>query len=222
MKLNLSEEFVGIQGEGPYAGKVTYFVRTFGCNLHCAYCDTKYASDGMNYYAQTDEIASRVVKTAVEHVCITGGEPLLQFESVVALIERLQFVGRLSSISIETNGEVYINPQIRNLHYVTLTMDIKTPGSKNENIHVWKDNIKELRKQDVIKFVICDMDDFNFASRIIDKLLVPQQVYISVVWGADALLKQVATIMISNNTLKYCNLQIQMHKVIWGPKKRGV
>ncbi len=41
MQAKISEIFKSIQGEGPYQGINQVFVRFFGCNLCCRFCDTK-------------------------------------------------------------------------------------------------------------------------------------------------------------------------------------
>lgn len=40
--LRVSEIFASVQGEGPFVGRPSVFVRLALCNLQCAYCDTKY------------------------------------------------------------------------------------------------------------------------------------------------------------------------------------
>ena len=40
---NIAEKFVSINGEGQRAGQLAVFIRFFGCNLRCAYCDTAWA-----------------------------------------------------------------------------------------------------------------------------------------------------------------------------------
>ena len=69
--------FRSIQGEGITMGTPTVFVRTSGCPLRCTYCDTKQAyEEGKQLPVQ--EILSEVRKLRTRHVCLTGGEPLMQ------------------------------------------------------------------------------------------------------------------------------------------------
>ena len=44
MKVNLSEIFYSIQGEGQLIGVPSTFVRFSGCPLRCLWCDTPYTS----------------------------------------------------------------------------------------------------------------------------------------------------------------------------------
>src|SRR5436853_3609724 len=101
----ITEIFKSIQGEGTRAGLPCIFVRLTGCNLRCTWCDTAYAFHGGTKMG-VDEVVSRVAEmsggsknTLVE---LTGGEPLLQPESVT-LAERLLAEGY--SVMIETSGE---------------------------------------------------------------------------------------------------------------------
>src|ERR1022692_2538307 len=42
--LKIAELFYSIQGEGSLVGVPSVFIRTSGCNLRCAWCDTPYTS----------------------------------------------------------------------------------------------------------------------------------------------------------------------------------
>jgi 7-carboxy-7-deazaguanine synthase len=76
-----SETFTSIQGEGMLAGVPSFFIRTSGCNLRCAWCDTPYTSwqpEGRRRSVGT--LVEEATVAALRHVVITGGEPLLQRE----------------------------------------------------------------------------------------------------------------------------------------------
>ena len=74
------EHFVSINGEGPLAGQLAVFIRFKGCNLSCAYCDTKWANEGDAPFIPmtAEEIHQYILGTGVRNVTLTGGEPLLQ------------------------------------------------------------------------------------------------------------------------------------------------
>lgn len=83
-KLLVSEIFNSYQGEGPKLGTPTVFVRLFGCDYECDFCDSKF-SRKMSEAGTTkpksmtiDEIVACVDAFGVKRVCITGGSPLLQ------------------------------------------------------------------------------------------------------------------------------------------------
>ncbi|MEI6674356.1 MAG: 7-carboxy-7-deazaguanine synthase QueE [Verrucomicrobiota bacterium] len=98
----ISEIFYSIQGEGVLAGMPSVFVRTSGCNLRCAWCDTPYASwqpDGENM--RVEEVVARVAGFNCRHVVLTGGEPLLA-RGIHELAFRLTELGM--HVTIETAG----------------------------------------------------------------------------------------------------------------------
>ncbi len=77
----IAETFTSIQGEGMLAGVPSFFIRTSGCNLRCAWCDTPYASwrpEGSR--RSVGDLVAKAAATGCTHVVITGGEPLLQRE----------------------------------------------------------------------------------------------------------------------------------------------
>ena len=74
----ISEIFHSIQGEVELAGVPSVFVRTSGCNLRCAWCDTPYASWRPEGTVRTvDEILAEVARHPARHVVLTGGEPMV-------------------------------------------------------------------------------------------------------------------------------------------------
>mgnify|MGYP003352299001 CR=1 FL=1 len=103
--MRISELYSSIQGEGEYAGVESVFVRTTGCNLRCWFCDTPFTSWAPEGdHISLDELVRRVISFQIEHVVLTGGEPLLP-DDVSGLIERLTAAGHL--ITLETAGTIY-------------------------------------------------------------------------------------------------------------------
>ena len=76
MKAKIADIFRSIQGEGIYQGVDQIFVRFFGCNLECGYCDTELLS----YTEKTvDQTIREILNLGECHsVSLTGGEPLIQ------------------------------------------------------------------------------------------------------------------------------------------------
>ena len=98
----ISEIFYSVQGEGELTGVPSVFVRTAGCNLRCAWCDTPYASWNPEGEAMTvAEIVARVLDHPAGHVVLTGGEPMAAKE-MPELAARLRGHGK--HITIETAG----------------------------------------------------------------------------------------------------------------------
>ncbi len=101
----ISEIFYSIQGEGELTGVPSVFVRTSGCNLRCAWCDTPYAS--WNPEGEPRSVAQIVAEVEshalARHVVLTGGEPMIAKE-IHALAAEMRKVGR--HVTIETAATV--------------------------------------------------------------------------------------------------------------------
>ena len=103
--MRIAELYSSIQGEGQFAGTPSVFVRTTGCNLRCWFCDTPFTSwkpEGPQ--VTVGDLVRQVQAFEIEHVVLTGGEPLLQPDSV-SLCERLLAAGHF--VTIETAGTVF-------------------------------------------------------------------------------------------------------------------
>ena len=145
---NLCEIFSGIQGEGLYAGCRQVFIRLYGCNLACRYCDTGYAhnatdkyrverSSGMRNFAlganpaSAQDVVSAATmlfagKGAHHSISITGGEPLFQHKFVREICMGLKAGGQTTFL--ETNGTL-LRELEQVIDYVDIiSMDIKLPS----------------------------------------------------------------------------------------------
>jgi 7-carboxy-7-deazaguanine synthase len=103
--LKIAELFYSIQGEGSLIGVPSIFIRTSGCNLRCAWCDTPYTSwtpEGTDL--TLDQILDEARAHPARHVVVTGGEPMIAPE-ILPLTERLRHAG--FHITIETAGTVF-------------------------------------------------------------------------------------------------------------------
>ncbi len=103
--MRIAEVYSSIQGEGQFAGTPSVFVRTTGCNLRCWFCDTPFTSwKPEGPHVSVADLVQQVNAFGVKHVVLTGGEPLLQPDSV-PLCEQLLAVGHF--VTIETAGTVF-------------------------------------------------------------------------------------------------------------------
>ncbi len=220
-KFKVVEKFVSINGEARCAGELACFIRFAGCNLNCSYCDTKWANEqGAPYeILSEEEIYAYIKNTGVKNVTLTGGEPLLQ-ENIQRLLKMFA-KDKLLRIEIETNGAIPLADYIDIGHNITYTMDYKLPGSGMEDKMILS-NFKLLRDTDTVKFVISDENDINVAKKIIDeyKLTDKVQVYFSSSFGKIQP-KDIVEYMIDNK-MNDVRLQLQMHKYIWEPDRKGV
>ena len=100
----IAEIFHSLQGEGRLAGVPSVFVRTSGCNLRCAWCDTPYASWNPEGVERTvAEIVAEVRRFPSRHVVLTGGEPMIAPE-LHELAAALRAAGK--HLTIETAATV--------------------------------------------------------------------------------------------------------------------
>jgi 7-carboxy-7-deazaguanine synthase len=211
--LKVNEIFFSIQGESSLVGWPTVFIRLSGCDLRCTYCDTTYA-----YYEgqkkSIDEIIATVQSHGARHVCITGGEPLLQKKSL-ELMTRLCDLGFV--VSLETGGHIScenVDARVRKI------IDVKTPDSGEPNSFSMK-NLVLNNVNSEFKFVICSEKDFSWSeefvrqNRLNEKYAVlysPCFEKIGPRWLAEKILQEKSP----------ARLQLQAHKYIWSPDTRGV
>jgi 7-carboxy-7-deazaguanine synthase len=103
--MRIAEIFYSIQGEGRLTGVPSVFVRTSGCNLRCAWCDSGYTSwDPEGDSLSVAEILDRVTAFPTRHVVVTGGEPLIApaIEELCAGLRERGF-----HITVETAATVF-------------------------------------------------------------------------------------------------------------------
>lgn len=211
MSLTVSELFYSLQGESLYAGLACGFVRLAGCNLRCAYCDTRYAHAGGTTMELTD-IIDRVSKFGCSLVEITGGEPLLQKETPL-LIENLLSAGY--KVLLETNGTLDISRV--NTSCIKI-VDIKCPSS-GESLKNDPDNLKRLSSRDQVKFVLSDRNDYLFAKQLARQIsaIPADHILFSPVHGALAPSELGRWILEDRLPVR---LHLQLHKILW-KEERG-
>ena len=211
--LQVSEIFASIQGETSYVGLPFAFVRLTGCNLRCRYCDTTYAYEGGEEFS-IDEVVSRVSLFGIPRVTITGGEPLLQPGTPTLTTA---FLDNGYTVLVETNGAMPVctlDPR------AIKVMDVKCPGSGEERKMLWE-NFSCLSPRDEVKFVIASEEDYRYALGVIEKywrktgfsaLFSPAFGFLSP--------ERLAGWMVGDRL--DVRFQIQLHKIVWGPDRRGV
>ncbi len=101
--LKVVEVFPTLQGEGPFVGHPSVFVRLGGCNLACDFCDTEFeAFQDMGLEALVLEVEAQSAGLR-DLVVITGGEPFRQ--EIGPLCVALLAKGL--RVQIETNGTLW-------------------------------------------------------------------------------------------------------------------
>jgi 7-carboxy-7-deazaguanine synthase len=204
--MRVIEVFHSIQGEGPLTGVRTTFVRTARCNLRCRWCDTTY-SFGPGRERSIRSLLAEVARHRTRHVCLTGGEPLLQRESL-ELVRRL--ADRGIATVVETGGSLDVGPYV-GLAGVHLSVDVKCPSSGMQGKNLWS-NLPRLTAADSIKFVIADRRDYLYARRAVRGYHGPATLVFQPVWGSDA--GRLADWVLADRL--DVRVLLQEHKVLWG------
>lgn len=211
--LVVNEIFYSIQGESTHAGRPCVFVRLTYCNIRCSYCDTDYAFyDGREM--SIDEIVGSIKGHGCNLVEITGGEPLFQ-TNVHELMTRLCDGGY--EVLIETGGSIdikRIDPRVKRI------VDFKCPSSKMVKNNLWE-NVRHLKDGDEVKFVIGDREDYEWSKHKINEYTLVDRfpVLLSVVFSELEPIRLAEWILEDKLNVQ---LQLQVHKYIWTPQKRGV
>ena len=240
--LVVNEIYLSLQGESTFAGLPCIFVRLTACNLRCSYCDTAYAftegrkeslGEVINRVRElATPFADRRVTTRLPLVELTGGEPLLQPNSL-SLMKQLCDDG--FTVLLETSGThdvSKIDPRVR------VIMDLKCPSS-GEVARNRRENISHLKAIDEVKFVIGTVEDYEWTKQILAEHRLTELCTILISWVAplseaqrDKSLKKVPEGQTPISRLELAErviadklpvrFQVQMHKVIWSPEARGV
>lgn len=215
----VNEIFCSIDGEGVRTGLSTVFIRLYGCNLKCSYCDTRYSCENNEYKEMTLlDILEKVLSYGVPRVTLTGGEPLIH-EGVRDLINSL--VLNDIEVNIETNGAVNLDKfwEFRYTDRVIITMDYKCASSGMEDRMILS-NLQLLQPKDVIKFVVSSYNELEKMEYILEESGCKARPYVSPVFGAIEP-KELVEYVLDNN-LNNVTVQVQLHKIIWNPNMRGV
>jgi len=212
--VKVNELFYSIQGESSFAGRPCVFIRLTGCNLRCAWCDTQYAFHEGNEMS-IPEIMRRIAPHPARLALVTGGEPMLH-EDVHELFAAL--IARGYTTCVETGGHEPLIAVDARVHKI---MDFKCPSSGMSDRNRYA-NAECLTRNDEVKFVIADRNDFDWACDIIRKfdLTAPAgTVHFSPVFGKISFAELAAWVLACGLDVR---MQPQIHKIIWPEISRGV
>jgi len=235
--MKISEIFYSIQGEGMYTGHPSLFIRSYGCNYKCTYCDTPYAVVGgkfadMSVKQILKEVDDNNKDNDFNHIVITGGEPMIQSD-IAELVDMLKSNGYI--VTIETNGTIFNNDVKPNLWSISP----KTLNSTNDKFTSFKSEEALSNYKDInnmfnimyfintsgniqIKFVINDDDDLIEIKKFINKYNIAKKYIYLMPQGKDIREQK-------NNSLNVINICKKegyifcprLHIYLWG-SKRGV
>jgi 7-carboxy-7-deazaguanine synthase len=205
--LNVYSIFKSLQGEGLLMGIPTAFIRLAGCPLRCSWCDTAEVRTSSGKAMSVEQIMAEVDKTRLSYVCLTGGEPLMQGESIT-LINKL--IDKDYFIQLETSGALSLE-EVPCSENVMISMDIKCPSSGMED-KMEMDNLELLSQFDQLKFIIADEKDYLYAKKVMSEHDIIAAIILTPVGGLEMewLAKRVIRDKMKVRVLP------QLHKLIWG------
>jgi len=212
-RLRVNEIFYSLQGESSFAGYPCVLVRLTGCQMRCRWCDTEYA-----FHEGAWRTVEEVVEEVGGHRCrlveVTGGEPLLQPGTLPLLAA---FCDRGHQVLLETGGGLDVSgvdPRVRRI------IDVKCPGSGEAANNHWP-NLDLLTPRDELKFVLAGEDDYRWAHELIESRRLADRcpIHLSPVHGEVDPAELAAWMMRDRLPAR---LQLQLHKLLWGARTRGV
>lgn len=159
-------------------------------------------------------ILDRVAEFHCDLVEVTGGEPLAQPGSP-ALLAALCDAGH--RVLLETAGSQDISgldPRVIRI------MDLKCPSSGETDKNLLS-NVEQLRREDEVKFVICDRSDYEWAQNTVERYKLPARcgVLFSPVFGLLDPAELASWVLADGLSVR---VQVQLHKIMWSPEVRGV
>lgn len=178
--LEIVEIFLSFQGEGPLIGRRAIFLRLARCNLRCVWCDTKYAYEP-RYILDIESIVKILHKYANKLrmrkplLVITGGEPLLQKDSLISLLEHIydKFL-----IQVETNGTIDPSDIMNLVHYVVVSPKLSNSGNPPELRRLsetYKILLEKFSDKIYFKFVIDRYEDIYEVEDIVNNFNIPRE-----------------------------------------------
>lgn len=193
MKIN--EIFNSIQGEGPYVGTPSTFLRLSECNLKCSFCDTEYETkQELPVTALKNIIHKNMEKYRTHLLVITGGEPLLQYDELKQLINKLN-----CPIQIETNGTIRRVP-------LNATYVISPKKQYKKTFHFYKDY-----DEAYFKFIIRNGFDLHKIKQLVVNANYHKTIYLQPEYSKTEEITQL--ILRKRPNFNY-TISVQLHKYL--------
>ncbi len=207
--LEICETFTSLQGESSYAGMGCFFIRLTGCNLRCAYCDSRYAFEGQGRTVSVASLLLEAQAVQVPLIEVTGGEPLVQAGTPLLLQGLARIPGK--TVLVETNGSLDIACIAAG---VVAIVDVKCPDSGASDSFDMA-NLDRLRPRDELKFVIASRADYEWACRFVrahDAVRRASSVHFSPVVTAGFRAEELAAWIVEDALP--VRLQLQLHRIL--------
>jgi len=206
MPIILSEVFYSFQWEGRNTGQPAIFLRFFGCNLACTWCDSLYSREGNKKKEYTlDALQKKIHQYPWKHVIFTWWEPAL-FENTIKKI--MHKLGWWYTFEIETNWSLPLK-----LVYSQVNVSYKLPNSSNPPYQ-----LKALHATYDYKFVIENKKDLHDMEIVIKKYKI-NAFHVRIMPLGTTLKSQKNVDLIHYCLSKWYNFSARLHIVLFGNKK---
>ena len=219
--MKVVEIFNSIEGEGKRAGIPCTFIRLYGCNCSCSYCDTTYAcTDNTSYQVMSiNEVINVIQQWDCRNITVTGGEPLIH-PGINELLKLLIDMG--CEVNVETNGTIIPSFRLHGIlsNDIFYTIDYKCISSGMSNRMDEELFEKHIWTGDVVKFVVGSIEDLEQALTVCEKYNIHNNIYVSPVFGKIEPAEIVG--FIQQHCLWDWHVQVQLHKILWPADMRGV
>lgn len=223
--MKIAEIFYSLQGEGSLVGVPSVFVRTSGCNLRCAWCDTPYTSwQPEGEERSLDAILSTVAEYPARHAVVTGGEPMIA-PGIVELTEHLRARGL--HITIETAGTVFA-PVACDLMSISPKLANSTPegswATQHDRLRFQPDILRRLMSayDYQLKFVVAQPGDMGEIQQMLDVLAADRGKVILMAEGVDAsVLRERGLWLAGIAKREGFRFSPRLHVDLWG-NRRGI
>lgn len=227
--LKVCEVFDSIQGEGPAVGQLATFVRFYGCNNDCYFCDSQYAVKGDDYREVKEEDLFREITALKPKVVVmTGGQPTLQDSSdMYDLVYKLISLG--IEVDVETNGTGMLLPWLKMCRYIVVS-----PKNYSNTVFdfVYYDNLADIAKKIYFKFLVINhlgtyFDILGITDYIKDFIVKYERTfYLSpeapvpfsrkeYIKSVERLISNLTTRRCKDPFFKSCIISLQIHKLLW-------
>ena len=238
MSLNVNEIFgPTIQGEGSSTGRRCYFLRLFQCNLACSFCDTPYTwavtdrkaalhREGIKYSKSEEstvftlqEVVNRLEELKFSEypnqlLVISGGEPMLQQDSLIDLVKDPYFSN--TDIEIETAGTLPPKEGLRHLSF-NVSPKLSLSGNPREKA-IKPDVLREFSQYNsVFKFVVSDAPQFEEVRELVEEVgLSPSRVWIMPEGTTEEATRTHSKKIIDEALALGYNFTLRNHILLWG------
>jgi 7-carboxy-7-deazaguanine synthase len=218
-----------LQGEGPCIGRPSWFLRLYGCNLKCRWCDTAYTWDAKRFPREQEEheiplgeLIHGFTGRRVSHIVLTGGEPLLQRTDLYTLMSHLPWV----DFDLETAGTIgpgTAKDGALRFHSVVISPKLDNSGNPlrarrhPEVIREWGATGKAW-----LKFVVESRVDLGEIQSILDETEFPKErVYLMPKGATREELQQTGPVVADIAKDNGFRFTPRLHIDLWG-SRRGV